>query len=274
MFVLQKKDPDFLKKLAHPYASVYPKESLQADKSPIYEAIGTGGYYVAQRNKNLLILASNDNYHLEQTVPNRLDIAHGLKESDLYQQFARGELDALIEPGPGTVVQVTDTSGNIDPIFSSEFNIKKADATNTINFYYNNASQKRQLLDYLNSQDESFLSFDGALGSIQFPGKTQPMDSLIKTTAYIAFSENPTNVYLIDKIAEKLSSAGINVVMNSSYAVTDDVAFSTNNFPSATPTITWQYPVYILSKTNISGIKINAQPWNISFNGAKKSTVQ
>ena len=273
-FILQKKDPNFLKKLAHPYASVYPKESLQADKSPIYEAIGTGGYYVAQRKKNLLILASNDDYHLEQAVPNRLDIAHGLKESDLYQQFARGELDVLIEPGPGTVVQVTDTSGNIDPIFSSEFSIKKSDATNNIHFYYNNASQKSQLFNYLTSQGQSFLSFDGALGSIQFPGKSQQIDTLIKTTAYIAFSENSTKVYLIDKIAEKLSSAGINVVMNSSYAVTDDVAFSTNNFPSATPTITWKYPVYILSKTNVSGIKISSQPWNISFENTKISTVQ
>jgi hypothetical protein len=57
--------------------------------------------------------------------------------------------------------------------------------------------------------------------------------------------------------------------MNSSYAVTDDISFSTAYFPNSIPTVVWKQPVYILSKLGVSGISISHKPWNISFEGAQ-----
>jgi len=265
VFLLSKKDPEFLRKLAHPLASVYPKESLPADKSPIYEAIGTGGYYLAQRKNNVLILASNDDYYQEQNVPTRLDITHGKKESEIYQDFAKGELDVLIEPGPGTILQVTDPEGSIDPIFESVFAVDQAQVKNTITFYYNPASNNQSIFSYLVSQSNSFLNFENSLGEFKTNSNQTFSDSLEKTTVHIAYTDNPTDLYLISAIAEKLTSVGVNSVMNSSYAVTEDVSFSTIYFPSSKPAIVWEFPVYILTKPGISGITFSQEPWNISF---------
>lgn len=269
VFVLTKKDPKFLEKLAHPYASIYAGESLPANKTPIYEPIGTGGYYLAQRRNNLFILASNDDYFQEQSVPTRIDITHGKKESDIYQDFAKGELDALIEIGPGTIVQVTDSSGMISPIFQSVFKVNEPSVYNEINFYYNPASNNSDVYSFLSNQKNSFLNFEKSLGEVTVKSRTQASDTLKKSTVYVAYTKNPAEIYFIDAIAEKFSSTGINVVMNSSYAVTDDISFSATNFPEAQQTIIWKQPIYILSKQSVSGITISQKPWNISFEGAK-----
>jgi len=269
VFVLAKKDSKFLEKLAHPYASIYPRESIPGNKTPVYEPIGTGSYYLAQRKDNLFILASNDDYFRKQSIPSRIDISHGKKESELYQSFAKGELDALIEIGPGTIIQVTDSSGMIDPVFKSVFQINNPTVNNEVTFYYNTESQNRSLLSFLGSQKDSFLNFENPLGEVVIKNKTQPKDSLVKETTYIAYTENPAEVYLIDAIAENFASAGINVVMNSSYAVTDDISFSTTYFPNSIPTVVWKQPVYILSKLGVSGISISHKPWNISFESAQ-----
>ena len=271
VFQLAKKDSKFLEKLAHPYASIYPGESLPANKTPIYEPSGSGSYYLAQRKNNLFILAANEGYFQEQSVPSRIDITYGKKEADIYQDFAKGELDVLIEIGPSTIMQVTDSTGMIDPIVESKFKINQPSVYNEVNFYYNPASQKPSLYSFLSTQKNSFLNFEKSLGEIAIKGtaQTTDTDTLKKNTAYVAYTKNPAEVFFIDAIAEKLSSAGINVVMNSSYAVTDDISFSSVNFPNAQQTIVWKQPVYILSKRNVSGITITQKPWNISFDGAK-----
>jgi len=273
VFLLASKDSNFLEKLAHPLASIYPKESLLANRNPIYEPIGTGKFYLAQRKRNTLILASNDDYFKTLTLPTRVDIMHGIKEGDLFQDFAKGDLDVIIEISPETVSQVTDTSGNIDSIFSSVFQLIETEVTNQINLYYNEASNEQAIFSEV-ANHRNFLNFEKPLGSLSSKNNLVNSDTLANTTIYIAFTQNPSEVFLVNKTAEKLSTLGINVVMNSSYAVTDEVTFSTSNFSSATPALTWNYPVYILSKMNISGIKINAQAWNISFDGVNISSGQ
>lgn len=267
---LAKKDAKFLEKLAHPLASVYPAESLPANKTPINQPVGTGGYYLAQKKNNILILASNDDYFQDRTVPTRIDITHGKKEAELYQDFVKGTLDALIEIGPSTIQQVTDSTGKLDFMFESAFSLYDPSINNKNSFYYNPESENTSLLSFLNTQSEDFFGFEKPLGKLTIHDsyKQEQPDSLIKLTAYIAYTKNPAEIFLADAIAEKMSAAGATIVMNSSYAVTDDVTFSTIYFPSATQVITWEMPVLILSKPTVAGITISKNPWNISFDGA------
>jgi ABC-type transport system substrate-binding protein len=271
VFQLATKDPHFLEKLAHPYSSIYPKESIPGNNTPIYEPIGTGRYYFAQRRRGDLIIASNDDYFQVQNGPNRIDIIHGKKESDIYQDFAKGTLDALVEIGPGTITQVIDSTGNIDPIFSTVFKIENPSVIKPVTFYYNPASNNPSLRSYLSKQAPSFLYLKKPLGSISILADNNTQDTLRKETAYIAYTKNSDEVFLIDAIAENLSAAGVNVVMNSSYAVTEEISFATMNFTNAQPTLLWNKPIFILSKLNVSGITISHKPWNISFNNAKVS---
>lgn len=264
---LAKKDSELLEKLAHPLASVYPKESIPNNNNPITDPIGTGSYYLAQKKNNLLILASNDEYFQDQKVPTRLDITHGKTESDLYQDFTNGNLDALVELGPNTIQEVTDTTGSGDLKFEPSFSLYNPPVNNEINFYYNQASGNTSLFSYLVSQNNDFLSFEKTLGSVEIKNKRPFSDSLRKQTAYISYTGNPAEVFLIDAIAEKLSGTGATIVLNSSYAITDDISFSTIRFPGAQKTVSWKMPVLVLTQPNVSGITISKYPWNISFDG-------
>jgi ABC-type transport system substrate-binding protein len=265
---LSKKDKDLLKKLAHPLASIYPKESLPTDKTPITKPIGTGSYYLAQQKSKLLILASNDDYFQSQEVPTRIDITHGKKEADLYQDFAKGNLDALIEIGPGTITQLTDSTGKLDFMYQSEFNLYDSSVKSEVNFYYNPQSESNNVETFLRSQTKDFLNFDRALGEVIIKDPRSSVDSLEKQNVHIAFTDNPAEVYLTDAIAKKLAGNRATVVMNSSYAITDEVTFSTKYFPSAQQTIVWKKPVLILTKEGVTGIKVSHYPWNISFDGS------
>ena len=265
---LSKKDREFLKKLAHPLASVYPQESVPADKTPIIKPIGTGSYYLAQQKPKLLILASNDDYFQSQEVPTRIDITHGKKEADLYQDFAKGNLDALIEIGPGTITQLTDSTGKLDFMYQSVFNLYDSSVKNEVRFFYNPESENNNIDAFLRSQTEDFLNFDSTLGEVIIRNPLSSSDSLEKQSVHIAFTDNPAEVFLTDAIAKKLAGNGATVVMNSSYAVTEEVSFSTRYFPSAQQIIIWKKPVLNLSKKGVTGITISHYPWNISFDGA------
>ena len=267
VFQLTKKDRDFLKNLAHPLASIYPKESLTSNKTPISKPIGTGSYYLAQQRNNELILASNDDYFKKQNVPTRLDIIHGKKESEAYQEFAKGSLDVLVEIGPGTIQQITDSTGRLDFMYKSAFSMNNSSIKTEVNFYYNPESGNTSLYSFLKSQKNDFLGFEEALGEIEIKNSVEKPDSLFKQTANISYTQNPAEVFFADAIANKLTSTGATIVMNSSYAVSEEVTFSTKPFPGAQQTIVWKMPVIILSKPDVSGITISQYAWNISFNG-------
>ncbi len=267
-FRLSKTDPDFLKKLAHPWASVYPRESLPQNKLPISRPIGTGEFYLAQRQDNVLILASFDNYFTELDLPTRIDLTFGKKESDIYQDFAKGSIDAIIEPSPKTLLQVTDSSGNTDPIFSEKYILTNQGVFNSIKVYYNPESENSPFKEFLSSRSPDFANFEPFLGQVKLLNPSDSSANLENNSVQFAYTENPAELYLIDKIADQFSAQGLTVTLNSSYAVTDLVSFSTRIFPDAEAVLKWDYPVFILSKKNVDGITISETPWNISFDGA------
>jgi len=267
-FRLTKKDPDFLNKLAHPLGSIYPRESLPENKLPISRPVGSGEFYLAQRQDNTLILASFDNYYNEKDLPTRVDIIHGKKEGDIYQDFAKGNIDAIIEPAPNTLDQVADSSGLLSPIFEKTFTLSNQYTFNTINLYHNSDNSIPEALSLLKKKRSTIASIKPFLGNIIIPDSTGFEETIERNSIQIAYTENPAEVFLIDKIANTFSDEGLNVVLNSSYAVTDEVTFSTRIFPDAENVLTWNFPVYILAKPTVSGISITHKPWNISFQGA------
>lgn len=268
-FRLMNPDANFLNKLAHPLASIYPPESLSPNKLPISKPIGSGAFYVAQQSKNLLILAAFEDALDSPNSPNRVDIIFGKKEPELYQAFTKGDIDALVEISPASFKQVTDSTGRLDFIFSEVFRLDHQNVVHPISLNYNPASNNNPLFNFLTSQQALLPTFNSRFGNISYPQKNTIKSTLSNQTVYISYTEHPTELFLINAIADVLSAENSTIVLSSSYAVSENINLSTRDFSGAQHLLTWEYPVQILSHKSVSGISINYSYWNISFNGAK-----
>ncbi len=269
VILLVESDSKFLNKLAHPFASVYAYESLSDNSTLIKDPIGTGAYYFAQKQRGKIILASNNGYYSPFSAPDRIDIVSEKTESEVYQDIAKGELDALIEIAPKTILQVSDDADNLNPIYQETFSLNRQEVINKIGFYYNPASGKENVVPFLQSDSSRAVLREIAIGKFRFPEERNTIPKLNDDSYAISFTKNSAHLFLINTLAEYFTRYGASVTLSSTYAVTDNTTFSTVPFSGSMPAFFWDVPVYILSKQNISGISITHEPWNISFEGLK-----
>lgn len=268
VFNLIKKDPEFLAKLAHPRASIYPNESFSRSPGPLSRPVGTGPFYYVRRQDNTLILASNNDYYQEVVVPDRVDIISGVSESDLFQRFARDEIQALIEIGPKTIETSVDENGELSPSYISSFRLSKPDIKITFPLYFNNDSEQTQIKNYILDLTESDILPDVKLGNIRITTNGSSVDSLTTSSFQAAHTKNPFELFLLDLLAKKLSMNDSELILNSSYAITPEIVLATSTFEGAELLLEWNAPFYILSDQNFSGISVIQYPWNISITSA------
>lgn len=273
VFFMNKPASDFLKRLAHPMASVYAKESVPSNNSPIQKPAGTGRFAFIKKEGNAHLLTQNKKYRGFAPKINRLDIVSGLTERNLYQEFAKKNIDALIEPGSSTLVSVADSSGQLLSSFSNTFQLYQSPVYSSYEFYYNQHSgQSAQLNELLNTIDAGSLLPLSAQGSISTSmvdsGEVESNNSQQLT---ITQTTHPFEVFLLDKLATQATDKGFSFTMSASYALSDDIALSTRPYPGTQKFLSWETPVYILSDVSVSGISINHEPWNISLVSVKKT---
>lgn len=271
VFQLDKKDPDFLKKLAHPWASVYAKESLLGE-DPIQRPIGTGAYYFVRRDDNLIILASNNQYPFRSDLPDRLDIRFGLSEAEMYQHFARGELDVITEIGPESIKTLLEDPEQLSISFKNMYELYRPEVQGTYRLFYNPASRQADVPKLITSLAPDSVLNDPKLGTVIIRDTLAllPEESTSETVR-IAHTTNPFEIYLLDAVSKVFTDRNITLTLSSSYAVTDEVALATAQFEDALLLIEWHAPVYCIIQKGSSGLSISSTPWNISFSGFQKS---
>ncbi|WP_421773099.1 ABC transporter substrate-binding protein [Gracilimonas sp.] len=272
VFFLEKPSSDFLERLAHPMASIYAKESVPSN-GPIQTAAGTGRFAFIKKEGNAHLLTQNKAYRGFTPKINRLDIVSSSEEKDLYQELARNNLDALIEVGSSTLMSVTDSTGTLLDSFTNTFQLNQSGTYSDYSFYYNrNSGQSSSLNELITNTDLETLLPLSALGSInakQVGGDTAQPDSSRRLV--ITQTVHPFEVFLLDKLATKAAGMDFSFSMNASFALYDDIALTTRPYPETQPFLSWKSPVYILSSTDISGIDITHEPWNLSLISVKKA---
>ena len=265
VFNLIKKDPGFLAKLAHPHASIYPNESFSRSPGPLSRPVGTGPFYYVRQQDNTLILASNNDYYRKIVIPDRVDIVSGVSESELFQRFARDEIQALIEISPKTIETSVDENGELSLSYISSFKLSKPDVKNTFQLYFNNGSKQSQVKNYILGLTESDILPDARFGNIHITANSSSIDSLAVSSFQAAHTKNPFELFLLDQMAKKISANNSELILNSSYAITQEIALATSSFEGAELLLEWNAPFYILSDQNFSGISVTKYPWNISI---------
>lgn len=122
-------DPEFLKKLASPLLFIYPREAVDADLAN--RPVGTGAYRMRTGQSNDSIVLTKDDSdraasRLTRPNINRIDFIYAKDESQLFQKFARGEIDWIPEIGPEIAKNVSDTTYNLIPVYQDRYRINSS----------------------------------------------------------------------------------------------------------------------------------------------------
>ena len=273
VFYTNKTASDFLVRLAHPMASIYASESVPSGNGPIQKAAGTDRFSFIKKEDNAHLLTQNTAYRGFSPKVNRLDIISGLSETDLYQQFAQNNLDALIELGSSTLISIADSSGQLLNSFEGSYVLNETPVGSDYSFYFNQDSGQEGPLNTLiqNVDPQNLLPF-AFLGNVSLNQVESTTESPNESTQLIVTqSGHPFERYLLDQLATTATGQSFTVSMNASYALSEDVTLSTKPYPGTQEYLRWEAPVYILHNTSISGISIEHEPWNLSLVSIKTS---
>ena len=138
-------DPDFKLKLASPFAVIYPHEALRNDEMGLFRRpVGTAAYRLNRVERpGYMILSRHQNYSpgIAEAAPfNRIDIYTITNESELFQKFARQELDLIPEIGIQTVQSVADSSGTIITAYADRYRLYHGNGSRKLSVYLNTES--------------------------------------------------------------------------------------------------------------------------------------
>lgn len=138
-------DPDFKLKLASPYTVIYPHEALRTDEMGLFRRpVGTAAYRLNRvEHPAHIILSRHQNYSpgIADTAPfNRIDVYTITNESDLFQKFARQELDLIPEIGIQSIQSVADSSGTIIHAYTDRYYLYPGNGSREIAVFLNTES--------------------------------------------------------------------------------------------------------------------------------------
>lgn len=124
VFELYEKNSNFLKKLATPYAVIYPREAVNP-RQQSFAPVGTGPFtFSSQKGDSTFIFAKSQKYHAKKSIQlNRVDVITSTYESKLMRNIGTGDIHFLPELGPNMIRNVTSAEGTLKTGFTNRYNL-------------------------------------------------------------------------------------------------------------------------------------------------------
>lgn len=264
VFQLSRPSPQFLHKLAHPIASIYPQESATGTP-PIQVGTGTGPFYLIGNENNAFVLGVNGDYYGEKPSLNRLDV-YSATERNLFQMFMRDELDILMEPSISLLQSISDTAGTLTASYNKAFELINTGLHNSNYFYFNPRSSFGANISELfaRARQDVFWNADFVQNVRVFEIES-PSNSNSEKQLVFAHSTHPSELYMINQFAHWSTTQGYPAALHPSFAISANITLSTRLFPGGIPVFSWETPVHYLAHPGFGGIKLNHEPWNIDL---------
>lgn len=294
VFELYEKDPQFLKKLATPYALIYPHEAVNNTQNE-FVAVGTGPFTLSsQTADSAYIFAKSEKYRNAKNIRlNRVDILTSSSESNLMRKLGTGDIHLLTELGPNLIQNLTTEKGDLKTEFEDRYSLtKRSDANKYVVRSNRDAKitdQDIQNISYLAHADTS--SYFGQLPNpIISPGSTndnqEAEDStLSKNQFYAVYSDDPFARTYLAKLSEVLERQDAELSMtefhtptrNTDLWVTIDRPLITDrddkigdNFPEL-----FRFQVYptAIQHSEITDLNFNQYGWWLNLRGVSLPTL-
>jgi ABC-type transport system substrate-binding protein len=281
-FLLNREDPDFLKKLSSPYLTVYPREGVErADMGLRSAPVGTGHYQFisAEEGRIMLSLNSSENAENRSGKPNvnRIDFIHASNESELFQKFNRHEIDWIPELGPQISRQVVSSDDSLVAAYRNQFTLVNQEPYRRTSIFINKNStaQTEWLANRLTGLAVEEIDFHGTILVVPegLPAlETEESDSQPDSEYFISFTDNLTARYALSIINSQLLEPDASLAFfdiristpETSFftSVSDSFHHSYHSKPDA-PWLTIFTPIFGLNHTYIRGIEPTMVPWKI-----------
>ena len=197
-FTLRQPDSRFIQKLASPYLSIYPREAVQnSDNGLKNTPVGTGAYVLNSATEEEVVLSRNPSPRftdqIEKYPINRIDFLHQSSEAEMFQSFARENIDWMPELGPQIINQVTVDGSNLNAAYENQFMLIQNSAKRHSMIYLNQNSE--QSLDYVENQlselNEDQLTVPGTISFGSFEATEMDSAETAPSELYIPFTDNP-----------------------------------------------------------------------------------
>lgn len=274
-FSLVEPDPQFITKLAVPYAAIYPREAV---KPRGFEAVGSGPFKLSQkRNDSLYIFSKFENYRVEnQPELNRIDLRTYANSTALAQAINSGEVQLVPQLSPQLMTMYLTSGNKLKEPLTSDLQLLNSEHTITYFVrYHEGADRPRdEVTAALQRVNPIQLFADLPENSVEIswpqtnPSTAQAADSLSTT-----YTSDPFLTTFYDQLGRKLTDEGIAFDISSSRVANRNIPLFTEAYPllydeqskSPAPLITLKFKAPGLSRTNIENLNFNSLPWWIDL---------
>ena len=229
---LKKEFDPFLGILSMKYCSVIPHEivSVLGDKFS-KKPIGTGPFKFKKWDENIkLVLSKNKNYFEHDSLGQKLPYLDGIaisfipdKKSE-FMELLSGRLDMVSSPENSIIDQIFDYKGDLNPRFSSNYNLLKSPYLNTeyIGFNIQNNIKKDTLLRYaINSGIDRKKMMQYLRKNIGYPAESGIVPNGLNNSFYLPrYSYDPDlskKLISVYKSNNDIDEINITIVSDSQY---------------------------------------------------------
>lgn len=278
VFELTEQDPEFLKKLATPYAVIYPRESVNGIDGS-FSPVGSGPFVLSsQRSDSVFIFAKSDKYHTTSEIKlNRVDVITSRSESNLMRQIGISDIHLLPELGPNMLQNIIAEEGTIKASFANQYELTKRTGADRYILRYNpSADLSKQEADIISTIAHSSTSnyFDQLPKTIiSLEQNTDTEDPNTRPAAnrlFSVFSDDPFISTYLGSLAQTLEQQDISLQMaeiqiptrNTHLLVSRQYPFLSHDRWVSYPEL-FQFSVHptALYRTEITGLHFNQYGW-------------
>lgn len=299
---LNRKDPQFLQRLASPYAVVYPMEAVRHHGALHRSPVGSGPFSLSSVTGDSLFVLNRYNGYPGSTANgiNRIEIHSIGDETRVLRAFASGRIDLIPDLGPLLLQHFVDENGEPESGSNDLYRLT-SHGTKTYEIAYNPSNrfaitreQAGSLLQ--NAMDNALLdtlripmleigSDLADSGSDGFETIRQRFpESVSRRNQLLINYPGYESGYLVNAIADNLRNRNVNIrTINTRASGIDLLLFTrqadmnpdgTVTFPDAHTLISISIPRFSATLKNISGVEFNNYGWWMNINRLSRTASQ
>lgn len=299
VFRLTEPDPQFLHRLASPYAVIYPPETIRTPYPSQFPAVGTGPYRRArQQGDSLLIFSRHGEGDGAADLPNRVDLRIYDNESNLFRALASGRLHLIPQAGPQTLETILESDGELSPSYRDRYRVHRSDRRTLYRIlHHQEGPLSREDAQMLASAIDSAAfgdSFPGTLLDLRLGGMVSvraagagDLDAAVDSTwqafpadsVFSSYSDDPYLQNFVSRWSARLDERGVGLKMipirvptrrSSLHTETWIPQFPGDQPPAGSPPLVeFSLPRVSVWLAEVEGLTFSDWPWWIDVRGVR-----